>query len=78
MQERWKEFEMAYTEVKKAQEAFWRIITQLRARARVPQHEIDASVQSMDAAQRGLLALGRTLLSADADALIWTSPREHP
>ena len=77
MRERWSEFETAYADVRKAQDVFWNLTTQLRAGARVSQPEINAAVQAMDAAHRVLQELGRSLLSSDSGALIWTAPREH-
>ena len=78
MQDRWNQFEMAYLDVKKAQDAYWKIITQLRAKARVSSAEATAAVQSMESAHRMLLELGRSLMTASSETLIWTSTREHP
>lgn len=78
MADRWDQFEIAYDEVKRVQEAFWQMLTKLRARARVPREDIDAAVRDMESAHRTLLDLGKTLIGAGSESMIWTSTREHP
>jgi len=78
MPERWEQFETIYKEVKRAQDAYWQVVTKLRARARVPRAEIDGAVRDMESAHRALLDLGKLLVSAACESMIWTSTHEHP
>lgn len=78
MPDRWNQFENAYNEVKRVQDAYWQVVTRLRARTRVPREEVDAAVRDMESAHRTLLDLGKALTGAGSESMIWTSTREHP
>jgi hypothetical protein len=78
MPDRWDDIEMAYNEVKRALDAYWQVVTRLRAQARVPRADIDAAVHDMELANRALQDLARILVGSGSESMIWTSTREHP